>query len=131
MKQAARVATRLSRRAARGSKPERLRDLLSDVWALVRPRGGLLALGFVLMVANRLAGLVLPGSTKFLVDDVIGGGQVDLLAPLVGAVLAATLIQGLSSYALVQLLSRGAQQLITEMRVKVQQLVQQQVACTV
>jgi ABC-type multidrug transport system fused ATPase/permease subunit len=114
------MATRLSRRAARGSKPERLRDLLPDVWALVRPRGGLLAIGFALMVTNRLAGLVLPGSTKFLVDDVIGGRQVGLLVPLVGAVLTATLVQGLSSYALVQLLSRGAQQLITEMRVKLQ-----------
>jgi subfamily B ATP-binding cassette protein MsbA len=72
------------------------------------------------MATNRLAGLVLPGSTKFLIDDVIGKGRVELLLPLVGGVLAATLVQGLSSYALVQLLSKGAQQLITEMRIRVQ-----------
>jgi subfamily B ATP-binding cassette protein MsbA len=72
------------------------------------------------MAANRLAGLVLPGSTKFLVDDVIGRRQIDLLLPLVGAVLGATVVQGLTSYGLVQLLSKAAQRLIAEMRTKVQ-----------
>ena len=72
------------------------------------------------MALNRVAGLVLPGSTKFLIDDVIGAGRVELLAPLVGGVVLATLVQGLSSYALVQLLSKAAQRLITEMRIKVQ-----------
>ena len=72
------------------------------------------------MAANRLAGLVLPGSTKFLIDDVIGRRQVELLLPLVGAVLGATLVQGLTSYGLVQLLSKAAQQLIADMRIQVQ-----------
>jgi ABC-type multidrug transport system fused ATPase/permease subunit len=120
VRHAARVATRLSRRAARGSKPERLRELLPEIWSLVRPRRGLLALGFVLMAANRVAGLVLPGSTKFLIDDVIGERQVSLLVPLVGAVLGATVVQGLSSYGLVQLLSKAAQRLIADMRIRVQ-----------
>jgi len=92
---AARVATRLSRQAARGSKPERLRSLLPDVWALVRPRRRALALAFVLMAAGRLSGLVLPGSTKFLIDDVIGARRPDLLPSLVGAVVLATVVQGL------------------------------------
>jgi subfamily B ATP-binding cassette protein MsbA len=73
------------------------------------------------MATNRVAGLVLPGSTKFLIDDVIGAGRVELLYPLVGGVVLATLVQGASSYALVQLLSKAAQRLITEMRVKVQE----------
>jgi ABC-type multidrug transport system fused ATPase/permease subunit len=120
VRQATRVATRLSRRSARASKPERLWDLLPEVWALVRPRRRLLALAFALMATNRVAGLVLPGSTKFLIDDVIGQRAVHLLVPLVGAILAATVVQGLSAYALVQLLSKGAQRLITEMRIKVQ-----------
>jgi ABC-type multidrug transport system fused ATPase/permease subunit len=121
MRDAARVATRLSRRAARASKPERLRALLPDLWELVRPRRGLLALGFVLMAANRLAGLVLPGSTKFLIDDVVGRREVQWLLPLVGAVVAATAVQGLTSYALTQLLSKAAQQLIADMRIRVQE----------
>jgi len=41
---------------------------LPDVWALMKPRRGLLALGFVLMAINRVSGLVLPGSMKYFVD---------------------------------------------------------------
>jgi subfamily B ATP-binding cassette protein MsbA len=37
---------------------------LPEIWRLIRPRRGLLALGFVLMVINRVSGLVLPASTK-------------------------------------------------------------------
>ena len=57
---------------------------------LVRPRRKLLAVGFVLMLINRLAGLVLPASTKYLVDNVIGQKRQDLLTTLVLAVLGAT-----------------------------------------
>ena len=73
------------------------------------------------MVINRLSGLVLPASTKFLVDDVIGKRHLSLLYPLVGVVLAATIIQGLTSYALTQTLSKAAQKLIAEMRRQVQE----------
>jgi subfamily B ATP-binding cassette protein MsbA len=99
---------------------ERLRELAPDIWALIRPRRRLLAFGFVLMVINRLCGLVLPASTKFLIDDIIGKRQTELLAPLVGAVVAATLIQGVTSFGLTQLLSKAAQRLIAELRRKVQ-----------
>jgi subfamily B ATP-binding cassette protein MsbA len=94
---------------------------LPEVWRLIRPRRGLLALGLGLMVVNRVSGLVLPASTKFLVDNVIGKRQLTLLYPLVGAVLAATLIQGATSYALTQTLSKAAQRLITELRKQVQE----------
>jgi subfamily B ATP-binding cassette protein MsbA len=94
---------------------------LPEVWRLIRPRRGLLALGLVLMIINRVSGLVLPASTKFLVDNVIGKRQLALLYPLVGAVLAATLIQGATSYALTQTLSKAAQRLITELRKQVQE----------
>jgi len=50
---------------------ERLRSVLPAVWELMRPRRGLLALGFLLMIVNRVSGLVLPYSTKFLIDGVI------------------------------------------------------------
>jgi len=94
--------------------------LLPDVLELLRPRRGILALGFLLMVVNRLAGLVLPASPKFLVDDILGKHRVNLLLPLVLAVVSATLVQGLSSFALTQLLSKSAQRMITELRAKVQ-----------
>ncbi|HTQ87775.1 MAG TPA: ABC transporter ATP-binding protein [Candidatus Solibacter sp.] len=98
-----------------------LREMLPEVWALVRPRRGLLALGFGLMVVNRLAGLVLPASTKFLIDDVLGKRHTALLVPLVSAVIVATFIQGVSSYSLTQILSKAAQRLIAEMRRQVQE----------
>ncbi len=93
---------------------------LPDVWALMKPRRGLLALGFVLMAINRLAGLVLPASTKYLVDNVIGRRQIQLLTPIVLAVLAATVVQGLTSFTLTQLLSKSAQKMIAELRRQVQ-----------
>ena len=106
--------------SARGSKPERLRALLPAIWELVAPRRGLLVLSLALMATSRVAGLVLPGSTKFLIDDVITRRRVELLLPLVGAVIAATVVQGLTSYALTQVLSKAAQRLIAEMRIRVQ-----------
>jgi len=93
---------------------------LPDVWALIKPRRGLLALGFVLMAVNRVAGLVLPASTKYFVDNVIGKRQIQLLTPIVLAVLGATILQGLTSFTLTQLLSKSAQKMITELRRKVQ-----------
>src|ERR1700680_2075292 len=93
---------------------------LPDVWALIKPRRGLLALGFLLMAVNRVAGLVLPASTKYFVDNVIGKRQIQLLTPIVLAVLAATILQGLTSFTLTQLLSKSAQKMITELRRQVQ-----------
>src|SRR5690348_14127757 len=76
---------------------------LPDVWALIKPRRGLLALGFVLMAVNRVAGLVLPASTKYFVDNVISKRQIQFLTPIVLAVLGATILQGLTSFTLTQL----------------------------
>ena len=101
-------------------KSERLRALLPDIKALVAPRRGILALGLVLMAINRVSGLVLPASTKFLIDDVIGKKRMDMLLPLLGAVVAATIIQGVTSFSLTQVLSKAAQRLIAELRRKVQ-----------
>jgi subfamily B ATP-binding cassette protein MsbA len=105
--------------APRASRPP-LRTVLPLVWELVRPRRALLALGFVLMVINRVASLVLPYSTRFVIDSVIIKRQVELLKPLVLGVLLATVIQGITSFSLTQLLSKAAQRLIAELRQKVQ-----------
>lgn len=94
--------------------------LLPDVWGLMKPRRGVLLVGLILMVVNRVSGLVLPASTKYLLDDVILKGKVGILLPLVGAVVGATLLQGVTSYSLTQLLSKSAQRMITDLRVKVQ-----------
>ncbi len=97
-----------------------LRAILPDLWDLVRPRRALLALSFLLMIVNRVSGLVLPYSTRFLIDTVIAKHHVELLKSLVLLVLAATATQGVTSFALTQLLSKAAQRLIAELRRKVQ-----------
>src|ERR1700753_467536 len=93
---------------------------LPEVWAMIQPRRGVLALGLLLMTINRVSGLVLPASTKYFLDNVVTKKQISLLTPIVVAVLAATIIQGLTSFTLTQLLSKSAQKLITELRKKVQ-----------
>ena len=106
--------------AADPAKTRHWRKLLPSVWEFLKPRRGTLALGFGLMVVNRLAGLVLPASSKFLIDNVLVHRQARLLGPIVLAVVVATLIQGLSTYGLTQVLSKEAQRLIAELRVRVQ-----------
>ena len=100
--------------------PRSLKQIWPDVWALLKPRRRMLALGLVLIGINRVAGLVLPASTKYLVDDIIGAERFDLLGPLVLVVLAATCIQGVTDYGLTHVLSKSAQRLIAELRRKVQ-----------
>lgn len=92
-----------------------------DLRILIWPRRKLFILGLILTFINRGASLVLPGSTKFLLDDVIQKHRQDLLIPIIGAVAAAVLIQAVTSYILIQLLSTSAQHLIAEMRIRVQQ----------
>jgi len=67
----------------KGKPSDHLRSALPLLKELVRPRRGLLTLGFLLMVINRVCGMVLPISTKFLIDNVIGKRNVDLLNPLI------------------------------------------------
>ena len=99
---------------------QKLRVILPEVWKLLRPRRGLLALGLALMVVNRVSGLVLPYSSRYLFDSVIIKHHIEILRPLVLTVLAATVVQGITSFSLTQLLSKAAQRLIAELREKVQ-----------
>ena len=88
---------------------------------MVRPRRGILALGLVLIAINKISGFVLPTSTRYLLDNVIYKHQGYLLLPLTMAVVGATVIQGITSYSLTQLLSIAGQKLIAELRCRVQE----------
>ncbi|WP_306601560.1 ABC transporter ATP-binding protein [Geothrix sp. 21YS21S-2] len=79
-----------------------------------------LAIGLALMVVSRLAGLVLPASTKYLIDEVIGKHNSHLLLPLALAAGAATLVQAVAGYANSQVVSVAAQRAIMDMRQRVQ-----------
>jgi subfamily B ATP-binding cassette protein MsbA len=88
---------------------------------IIWPRRGLVAIGLGLILVNRLCGMVLPASTKYVIDDVIVAGRDDLLWPILGAVAAAVSVQAGTSFTLTRLLSVEAQHLIAELRSQVQQ----------
>ncbi|CAN5391881.1 ABC transporter ATP-binding protein [soil metagenome] len=87
---------------------------------IIWPRRKYLIIGLILIVISRLAGLVLPGASKFLIDDVIPEGNMDLLKWLIIAVVVAIIIQSVTSFALTQILSVEAQNLISKLRARVQ-----------
>ncbi|HEX5234390.1 MAG TPA: ABC transporter ATP-binding protein [Silvibacterium sp.] len=105
---------------------------MPEVWQLIRPRRWLILFGLILVGINRLAGLVLPISTKPFIDLVLHKYQADRflwvlhqhnadkLSTLVEIVLSAAAIQAITSFSLTQLMSKAAQRMIAEMRMKVQ-----------
>jgi ATP-binding cassette, subfamily B, putative efflux pump len=104
--------------------PEKKKVTASAAWREARElmwaRRGRLALGLGLMLVNRLAGLVLPATSKFLIDDIIGKHRADLLTPLALVAGAATVVQAVTSFALSQVLGVAAQRAITDMRRRVE-----------
>ena len=118
------AGSRQVRAGALGSEPKRKPDLkkvLPEVWKLVHPRRWLLLFGLLLVSIKSAASLVLPYTTKYLLDNVFHQHHTGLLLPLVAVVLAATAVQAITSYSLTQLLSKAAQRMITELREQVQQ----------
>jgi subfamily B ATP-binding cassette protein MsbA len=102
-------------------KPD-LRRIWPQVRSLVAPRLGLLSVGMALMVINRVAGLVLPYTSKPLLDTVLSPThpRPDLLPRIIAIVFSAMLVQAITSFSLTQLLSKAGQRLIAEMRAQVQ-----------
>jgi subfamily B ATP-binding cassette protein MsbA len=107
-----------------GEKAKKRRPKFSnvwhEVWALVSPRKWIMLGAMMLLIVNRIAALALPASTKFLIDDVVQKHMGHLLVRLVALVLGATILQAATTFALTQLLSKSAWQMITELRIKVQ-----------
>lgn len=87
---------------------------------IIWPRRKLLLVGFLLIILNRLSGLVLPGASKYLIDDVIAKGDTVLLKWLLVIVGAAVLVQAVTRFSLTRLLSVEAQHLISQLRSNVQ-----------
>lgn len=103
------------------SRPKpKLKKVLPEVWKLIVPRRWLIAGSFVLMMINRSCSFVLPVSSRPFINDVMKAGNMGELPKIIAAVAGATFVQGLTSYALTQLLSTEGQKLISELRMKVQ-----------
>lgn len=115
-----RGASRASAGPDSGSPKSRppLRKVMPEVWLLIRPRRWLILLGLILVGINRLASLVLPLSTKYFIDVAIN--HAEKLIPLIVVVLAAAVVQAVTSFSLTQLMSKAAQRMIAEMRMRVQ-----------
>ncbi len=90
---------------------------------IIWPRRKLLLVGLILIVISRLAGLVLPGATKYLIDEVVVAKDLDQLITIIIWVASAIVIQSITSFLLTRILSVEAQRLIAQLRVKVQQKV--------
>jgi len=82
-----------------------------------------LAIGLGLMLVSRLAGLVLPWSSRYLIDQVVGQKRADLLGVIAAAVGVAALVQAIASFGLSQILGVAAQRAITDMRKSIQAFV--------
>jgi ABC-type multidrug transport system fused ATPase/permease subunit len=94
-----------------------------DARDLLRDQRGRLALGFLLLLASRVAALALPASSKFLVDEVLTRQRVSLLGPLAAALVAASLFQALTSLALSRVLGVAAHRAILQIRRELQRKV--------
>ena len=111
-------------RERRGYSWERVSPLLREAIGIAWSRRWKLAAAFPLLLLNRLASIVLPGTTKFLIDDVIGRQNFAMLPKLALAAGAASLIEAASSFTLAQLLGIEAQKTITEYRQRIQKHIQ-------
>ena len=86
---------------------------------IIWPRRGILLVGLILIIISRLSGLVLPGASKYLMDDVIGQHDLQMLKVLLAIIVASITIQAVTSYILTQILSVEAQRLISILRADV------------
>ncbi|MGH7460231.1 MAG: ABC transporter ATP-binding protein, partial [Longimicrobiales bacterium] len=95
-------------------------NVRAEAHALVLEHRRSLTIGMGLMLINRLAGLVLPGSAKFIFDEVFANGRAELLVPIAAVAAGATLVQALTGYGLSQIVSVAGQGAIATMRKHVQ-----------
>jgi len=105
---------------AEANKKQKLGNFQYVYKNIILPRKWILLGGLAIIIVNRLAGLVIPGATKFLIDNIITAGEFDKLTLLLVVVGGAVLIQSVSSFSLTRLLSVEAQNLIAKLRVRLQ-----------
>jgi ABC-type multidrug transport system fused ATPase/permease subunit len=102
----------------------RVKAILRDAGEIIWRSRRRLVIGIPLLLLNRASSLVLPGTSKYLIDDVIGRHDVQMLWKLVTISALAALVGGTTDYALAQILGMAAQRSITDLRKRIQQHVQ-------
>jgi ABC-type multidrug transport system fused ATPase/permease subunit len=95
--------------------------MIPEIWNLVEPLRRVLVGSFLLMIVNRICSLAVPISSRYLVNNVMYKHQSENLPLILGAVVAATLIQGVTTYFLSKQLPIAGQRLIADLRIRVQQ----------
>lgn len=90
------------------------------LWEFVRSRWPWLAFGLAVILINRVASLVLPAATRYLVDDIILPRRGDLLLLLLAVLLSATAVQGLTSFLLLRVITKAGHVWVAELRQQVQ-----------
>jgi len=102
----------------------RMKVILRDAGEIIWGSRRRLLIGVPLLLVNRLSSIVLPGTTKYVIDDAIGKGRLDLLWKLAAIAALAAALGSITDYALAQILGMAAQRSITNLRMKIQQHVQ-------
>ena len=100
------------------------KNKVSFRWAFkefIWPRRKIVFFGLFLIIIRSLSGLVLPYSSKTLIDEVIPSKDTNSLTILLIIVCSALVFQSISAFSLTRLLSVEAQHLISLLRAKVQQ----------
>ncbi len=87
------------------------------------PRRKHVLIGLLLILISRGASLVLPGATKYLIDDVVMNKDLHMLRVVIAVVVASIVVQSITSFLLTRLLSVEAQQMISDLRAEVQRKV--------
>lgn len=87
---------------------------------IIWPRRKLISIGLILIVISRVASLVIPWATKYIIDDVMGNKNLYMLKVILGVIFLSIVVQAVTSYMLTKILSVEAQHLISILRVKVQ-----------
>src|SRR5207247_4377960 len=102
----------------------RLKVIVRAAWEIIWRSRRRLLIGIALLLLSRASSLVLPGTSKYLLDDVIPNHVLAMLWKLVTISAIAAVVGGTTDYALAQILGMAAQRSITDLRRRIQQHVQ-------
>jgi ABC-type multidrug transport system fused ATPase/permease subunit len=115
-----RANTDATAKSAASNPKQIITKAMPEIWKLMRPRRWPLAGCLLLIIVNRLCSFAVPVSSRYLIDNVMYLHQVEKLPLVIGAVAAATFIQGITTYILDRYLATTGQRLITDLRMQVQ-----------